>query len=715
MYNSFTILLKKIGHYSILTGFLILGTFISVSAQQTAQTEIDTTTTYDYYSMSLEELLKLKASGVTMSSELEKLINSLIGVASQKAQSSRKSPSIVSLITEEDIKSSGARDLIDVLRMVPGFQFGMDTQGVTGLSIRGNWAHEGKVLLLLDGQEMNETMYSTLQFGNHFDVSQIKRIEIIRGPGSAIYGGYAEYAVISIITKSYDDLKGLQITGTYGTMEHAYARRNISISAGQKIGNWGLSLAVFAGQGQRSDQPFTSFYQGISRIDTVYNGQEIQRIDTSYVPQTYSMKNNSALNPTNVNLGITYKNWTVRGIYDDYQATIRDGYDVSLSRAYPNNFKSWLGEIKYKWEINSKLTITPRLSFKRQLPWQYSGNTEEYSSYNKQADRSRGSITITYDLSRRVNIIGGGEFFNDRGYNFSKKGDTLFYNGSRHVTFNNKALFAQTLLKFSIAHITIGMRYDHNDAFGSAFVPRLGITRKFDKLHLKVLYSNSFRAPGIENINFSIDNRINPEKSSVLEMEAGYQIGKNSFLTINLFDITTKDPIVYNFEEGDSYQNFPRSGSSGLEMEYKLKERWGFLTVSYAFYTTAWKKETISLYSVPGKNNVTLGNPAHQIGINSNIHLGSDWSASLSGTLLSNRYGYIAPETVGKFTPAALLNTFIRKQNLLTSGLEVGLGIYDILNQKFAFIQPYNGGHAPLPGPSREFLIRVSYTLKQTN
>src|SRR6188508_2799642 len=68
--------------------------------------------TIDYYDMSIEQLQKLKAVGV--SSDLEKLINSLISVASKKPLSGRESPSIISLITRQEIQNSGARDLIDV-------------------------------------------------------------------------------------------------------------------------------------------------------------------------------------------------------------------------------------------------------------------------------------------------------------------------------------------------------------------------------------------------------------------------------------------------------------------------------------------------------------------------------------------------------------------------------------------------------------------------
>jgi outer membrane receptor for ferrienterochelin and colicin len=132
---------------------------------------------------------------------LQYLMNIKLTVASAKELTPRESPGIVSYITAEDIRKVGARDLMDVLKFVPGFEFGTDVEGVVGLGIRGNWAHEGKVVLLIDGIEMNETLYSTLQFGNHYPIENVERIEIIRGPGSAMYGGFAAYAVINIISR----------------------------------------------------------------------------------------------------------------------------------------------------------------------------------------------------------------------------------------------------------------------------------------------------------------------------------------------------------------------------------------------------------------------------------------------------------------------------------------------------------------------------------
>ncbi len=139
---------------------------------------------------SLEEMMQLNSS--TEASALQEALNKKVNVSSKKPLSLRETPGIVSVVSAEEIANAGARDLIDVLRMVPGFEFSTDIEFQVGLGIRGNWAIEGKALLLLDGIEINETLYQNTQLGNRFPVDQIERIEIIRGPGSAIYGGTAE-------------------------------------------------------------------------------------------------------------------------------------------------------------------------------------------------------------------------------------------------------------------------------------------------------------------------------------------------------------------------------------------------------------------------------------------------------------------------------------------------------------------------------------------
>ncbi len=699
-----------------LTGLTLLLLTTTVSAQGNQDKQPNTQP--DYYSMSLEELMNIKTS--ELSSELEQLINSLIGVASKKPLSSRNSPSIVSLITAEEIRNSGARDLIDVLRLVPGFDFGVDVEGVVGLGVRGLWAQEGKVLLMLDGLEMNETMYSTLQFGNRFDVSQIKKIEIIRGPGSAIYGGYAEYGVINIVTRSASDLKGISVNGTYGQWADSYARRNLSISAGQEFGKLGVSLGMFIGQGQRSSQPYTDFYHGaIAGIEPVYNPDgSLNRHDTTYYDTRYSMKGNSALNPTSINLGLTYGGLTFRGLMENYSETARDLFGVSGSEPEAISFKSYLGDLMYTWKYSSKLTITPQLSFKYQTPW-FTHGTVDKDSYTMFAYRYRGKVTGNYDVTRKINLVFGAESFNDIAFNQDR--EYRFYNGERQVSLINTAAFTQFLFKTPFANITAGARYDYNSAFGDAFVPRVGVTKKFSNLHLKALYSSAFRAPAIENINLNADGNIRPERTQVLELEAGYQLNKSMILTANIFDINTKDPIVYytaitennNYEEG--YANFQRTGSRGAEVEYRWKEKWGYINLNYAYYTNAGKN-TVSYYHVESNPRSLLGFANHKLNLNSSFQLGRGISLNPSLNFIGKRYGNGGLNEDEEYTektyaPTYLANLYLQKRNLFINGLDAGLGVYDLLNQKTVFIQPYWGEHAGLPGPTRELVVRLSYTL----
>lgn len=229
---------------------------------------------------------------------LDSILNLKVTVASKKARTSRESPGVVTVVTEEEIHNMGARDLIDILYMIPGFSFNLDTQGVVGISFRGLWAHEGKVLLLIDDHEMTEPRYANLEFGNHYPADQIKQIEIIRGPGSVQYGGNAELAVIKITTKNADDLHGVQGEIKMGQTDSTYLRWNLSLQAGQRIGDLTVKAAAFGGRGKRSNKEYTDIFG-----------------------KSYNMKDNADLDPLLFNFGIGYKGLEFSSIYDRYHTT----------------------------------------------------------------------------------------------------------------------------------------------------------------------------------------------------------------------------------------------------------------------------------------------------------------------------------------------------------------------------------------------------------
>lgn len=656
-------------------------------AQPVGQTGKDS---LDYFEMSLEELMKLKAHGVP--SEMEALVNSLISVASKKALSTRETPSIISLITEDEIRNSGARDLMDVLRLVPGFDFAVDVEGVVGIGIRGNWSNEGKVLMLLDGQEMNEILFASNQLGNRIPVDLIKRIEIIRGPGSAIYGGYAEYGVINIVTKQAEDVNGVFVSGMYGQMWNGIGPRNFEISAGRKIRDFSISLSGFLGRAQRSD--------GVYRD---YNGDQ------------YTMNGNSALNADYLNLGIKYKSLSFRFILDNYMIDVKDGFGyVVKSGSVVDRFNNIYSELKNEFLISPKWKLSSKLNFKSQEPWKNSGY-EGTEPYSKQANRASCNVTAIYDPTRHFDFSLGVEGYYDMARSFVA-GD-LFHNGKSSIDYYNYSMFAQSLLKTKYVNFVLGARFDNHSAFGSAFVPRVGLTKKINKFHYKVLFGRSFRAPSIENINDANSTSIKPEFTDVLEVELGYQLTRNSILSANVFDIATSKPIVY-YSTMDSvnteyYMNYGSSGTQGIEAEYRFKLPKFNAGINYAFYSAANKSKISSYQTNSSASLLAFAN--HRINVFGQYNISKNFSTTLSASFYSGRWAVTGYDSLGnsilsESDPILLLNAFFQYK-LPKVGLNVGLGMYDILDQKCSYIQPYDGGHAPLPGPSRELIVRLQYIL----
>jgi len=628
---------------------------------------------------------------------LEALLDSQVDVATIKAQTTRETAGIVTVITREEIVNSGARDLVDVLAMVPGFSFGVDVQGTVDIGVRGNWGHEGKTLLLVDGQEMNELLYSTNALGNHYPVDQIQRIEIIRGPGSAIYGGFAELAVINIITRGATDLNGaVSVSGSYGQMQRGLGRRTVSLSYGEKYKS-GLSVAVagFIGQGNRSDGTYTDF-----------------------AGDTFSTANNSADDPLFFNVAVGYRGLKLRFIADDYASGGQDEYGAVGPGPLVAHFRSFIADARYELKLSDKLTVTPRLNFRHQLPWNYTDDPNRDVFFDISVMRVLGNVMVSYDAVKGLNLLGGAETY----YDYAKLNDLRLMGGQipfgtkNDVSYENVTGYAQALYNSKIANFTLGARYEYHSQFGASFVPRAAITKVKGRFHAKLLASQAFRAPGIENIN--LNDQIKPEKTTVFEGEVGYKLTEHLFVAANAYDITIKKPIVYDYDataQQEIYLNGDKTGTRGVEAELKLRYARGYAGANYSFYSSAGKNN-VPVYEVPTDDGVMLAFPAHKVTVNGSINLWKTLSLNGSAIGISERYGYVTGDgagnpMLGKVDPALLLNAHLLYRDLGWKGLDVGVGGFNLLGQRVPYLQPYNGGHAPLPSSSREIVGRVSYTL----
>lgn len=170
---------------------------------------------------------------------LEELMDTTISVSTGTQKTVAEAPSIATVITSEQIARSSATTLFELLDSVPGLFVYMNYYSSNNIDIRGiHTTHGAQVVWLINGTSMKRIQNSNLPVRFNLPTSIIERIEIIRGPGSAVYGADAFSGVINIITKNAKNIEDIHEAGvrygSYGTSE-AFARTGTAIGEA-KIG-----------------------------------------------------------------------------------------------------------------------------------------------------------------------------------------------------------------------------------------------------------------------------------------------------------------------------------------------------------------------------------------------------------------------------------------------------------------------------------------------
>lgn len=149
---------------------------------------------------------------------IEELTHVEVQAAGRKDQKLAQVAAAVFVITAEDIRRSGASNIPDLLRMVPGIQVAQISTGIWAISSRGfNGRLANKMLVMIDGRSVYNSVFSgTLWNENMVPFQQIERIEVIRGPGATLWGPNAVDGVISIVTRKARDTQGLFISTEAG-------------------------------------------------------------------------------------------------------------------------------------------------------------------------------------------------------------------------------------------------------------------------------------------------------------------------------------------------------------------------------------------------------------------------------------------------------------------------------------------------------------------
>lgn len=630
----------------------------------------DTTFNLSIYDLSMEKLMSIEVSTATKN----KTILS-------------ESPGIITLVTEEDIKNSGARDIIDVLNLVPGFDFGAEWDNIIGLGIRGNNATEGKFLLLYNGFQMNETNFGAFPFGGHILTDNIKKIEIIRGPGSVVYGGSAELAVINIITKTENEAEQGFVSSSYGFSNDKSLSYSIQSSYVQRFTS-GLSVQINAYRGKTNQS---------NRLLTTLDSTEINYADSSEI---YS---------DNLSLMLNYKNFDASFMYDRYSSQNIEAEGRVL-------FDGLFYRMAYTHKLNSKLHLIPEFSWKKQKPWFFL-NYPEKEFYNVVNQQLSSDVRLNYLPNNRFSYDLGVNYTRDHSAKFNE--ELLFSSNNKNsISFNSLAAFSEVFYKTDYGNLIAGARFEYHDKFGDAFVPRIAYTNVIQKLNFKLMYSKAFKAPTIANLDYNPN--IQAEITNVYELESKYHFTKTFNLGLSLFHIIIKNPILYipNPTTGaDYYANFLSTGSRGYDLNANYKSENIKLRANYSYYQQS--NNTVEAYTIETDKTTYGAFPKHKFSMNVNLRISK--KINLNATLIAygKRYTYIHSDRnwssaqLITYNPDYTANVVVAYQDFLVKDLDLSFSIHDLTNRQFEYLNSYQGWQNQLPAPGRVFSLKLYYAIKR--
>ena len=228
----------------------------------------------------LQESMEPKIeAGLTQELELIKE-EETVSIASRYEQPISEAPSNVYVLTDEDIRQSGATDLPTVLRRIPGIEVMQDTGANFNVSARGdNQLLANKMLVLVDGRSIFVDAQAVVYWKTiPVTLPEIKRIEVLKGPASAVYGFNAFDGVINIITKSPEEMRGTTLQfggGEFGTISSA------AVHAGTS-GKFGYRLSVGHDQNQQwRDRDALAFRDNKFNVQTEYHLTDDSKLSVS--------------------------------------------------------------------------------------------------------------------------------------------------------------------------------------------------------------------------------------------------------------------------------------------------------------------------------------------------------------------------------------------------------------------------------------------------
>lgn len=642
------------------------------------------------------------------SMSLEDVLNTPVQVASKGVQQNiRQAPGSVTVIDANFIKESGARDLRELLENIPGFQFGTDVGNGELISFRGGIS-TGGILLRIDGMDMNELLFNNIELTNNYPTSIIERVEIIRGPGSVLYGESAEYAVIEVTTKKpTSSQKGLASVSS-GTALNELSRLGGTVWASEGDEDHYISISGSKGRSIRGSGDYNDFYGG-----------------------SFNMEDDAELFQNFYNMSAKAGDFSLKYIRDRYVVEQHDCFALICPFAIPEKFEADRAELAYNPKLSDSVSGLFQLYWSNDKPWVNNGESvrqvelsdpDSYAALylNKHIRRLSLTSELTYHPDEQISAILGTKYFDDQG-------GGIDLDGSRSASYDAKdeAAYAQLTYSPGFATVTAGTRYEHNDNYGAAVVSRLALTKAESDWHSKLQLAQSFRAPGFANTVSFYDptgqaGSLDPEKTVVTEAEFGHVLTSELYATINLFDWRTADTVTYFYDpnHGDSFGNLGDTGARGVEANLRYQLQRASLNLTYAFQRANSDNEASAVYGTDGNvlnDHEFIGQSPSVVTLTGSVKVTPKLNFFTAAQYFDSRYAYTSVTeddilVVESLSPFTIWKSNVLYKGLVWDNLDLQLGVNNILNERsgagsIRFASDY---HPMMPRLGREFFLNAS-------
>ena len=533
-----------------------------------------------------------------------------VSVASGLHQDSATAPAVTSLITAQDIEAVGARYLEDALEMVPGLHAGKRGSGYEYIyTMRGIHTNPSpEVLVLINGIPAQQAMDGRAMV-DQFPVSLIQRIEVIRGPGSALYGANAFAGVINVITKAAQDIQGLEVgirSGSHKTQQLwlqqgiEYGELDIAIMLDWERSDGHDALIEADAQTQFDQQFGTQASLAPGRLNTQTELLHL-RLDVDWQEHWHwrsslrrardmgrglgaaqALDPNGSVDSDVFSTNFTYHNPQLTPYWDvqtqiSYQSFENEGaYTLYPAGAFGGAFpEGFLWNAAYE---NDELRIEANALYQG---WKH--HALRLGTGWQQSRLHTVSEQRNWDMHSNTGLPWSLGQMQD----FTQQADIYLPTTSRKNAF---VYLQDTWALHEQWEITAGLRYDDFSDFGNTTNPRFALVWKTTpNLTSKLLYGSAFRAPHFleQNLNSPLlglgNAQLKPETIDTWELAWDWFVHSDLHLGLNLFHYKIKDKI--GFPGGQiQYVNAGEWEGQGLEWEARWKlSPYAAVLLNYAY------------------------------------------------------------------------------------------------------------------------------------